>query len=268
MLILPIANNKRIMSVQVSLAGATKIKENVHFEDADESDIIVNREKFSDSSFRLSKDVNAAAQFVRSRSILHPRSYLITTKERSDSDKYDVYAVEKPPYKVDDSLDSLYSAALTDMRKEIPGKNKGKYISFKKMGIGSDLSNDKIAEVQNIVKNYEKREWPKLFEERGVANISETIDFINNFDYTILTDTVIPEDSLQEVLNGFQVIKTRDFKNLNNYYDMAMSNAEIFTRLSYLNKLINERPLAVTDTKRSKEKRLVKSRKNEEKKIA
>ncbi len=267
MLILPIANNKRIMSVQVRLAGATKIKENVHFEDADESDIIVNREKFSDSSFRMSKEGNASIDFVRSRSILHPRSYLVTTKERSDSDKYDVYAVEKPPFKVDDSLDSLYDAALTDMRKEIPGKNKGKYISFKKMGIGKNLDNDKIAEVQNIVKNHEKHEWPRLFEERGVAHIGETIDFINNFDYTILSDTVIPEDSLQEVINGFQVIQTRDSKSLNNYYDMAISNAEVFTRLSYLNKLINEKPLAMTDVRRSKEKKLIKKR-QEEKKVA
>lgn len=268
MLILPIANNKRIMSVQVSLSGAQKVRENVHFEDANESEIIVNREKFSKSSFNASRDANAPIDFVRSRSILHPRSYLVTTKERGDSDKYDVYTVEKPPFKVDDSLDSLYSAALNDMRKEIPGVNKGKYISLKKMGIGSDLDNRKIAEVQNIVKNYDKREWPRLFEERGVAHIGETIDFINNFDYTILSDTVIPEDSLQEVLNGLRIIKTRDFKNLNNYYNMAMSNAEIFTRLSYLNKLINEKPLALTDVRRSREKKLIKTKKNEDKKVA
>ena len=179
-----------------------------------------------------------------------------------------MYTVEKPPFKVDDSLDSLYSAALNDMRKEIPGVNKGKYISLKKMGIGSDLDNRKIAEVQNIVKNHDKREWPRLFEERGVAHIGETIDFINNFDYTILSDTVIPEDSLQEVLNGLRIIKTRDFKNLNNYYNMAMSNAEIFTRLSYLNKLINEKPLALTDVRRSREKKLIKTKKNEDKKVA
>ncbi len=267
MLILPIANNKRVMSVQVSLSGAEKIRENVRFEDAEESDIIVNREKFSDSSFRLSKEHNAPIDFVRSRSILHPRSYLVTTKERSDSNKYDVYAVSKPPYKVDDSLDSLYSAALTDMRKEIPGRNKGKYISLKKMGIGRNLDNEKMAEVQRIVKNYDKREWPKLFEERGIAYIGETINFINNFDYTILSDTVIPENSLQEVLNGFSIIKTRDYKNLNNYYDMAISNAEVFTRLSYLNELINERPLAIVDTKRSKNKQKIKSM-DEEKKVA
>ncbi len=267
MLILPIANNKRVMSIKVSLSNAEKIKENVHFEDADESDIIVNREKFSDSSFRLSKEANAPIDFVRSRSILHPRSYLITTKERSDSDKYDVYAVGKPPYKVNDSLDSLYSAALTDMRKEIPGKNKGKYISFKKLGIGKDLDSEKIAEVQRIVKNYSKEEWPRLFEERGIAHIGETINFINNFDYTIISDTVIPEDSLQEVINGLKIIKTRDFKNLNNYYDMANSNAEIFTRLSYLNELINERPLAIVDTKLNRNKQKVKSL-DEEKKVA
>ena len=66
------------------------------------------------------------------------------------------------------------------MRKEIPGKNKGKYISFKKLGIGKDLDSEKIAEVQRRVKNYSKEEWPRLFEERGIAHIGETINFINN----------------------------------------------------------------------------------------
>ena len=68
------------MSVQVSLSGAQKVRENVHFEDANESEIIVNREKFSKSSFNASRDANAPIDFVRSRSILHPRSYLVTTK--------------------------------------------------------------------------------------------------------------------------------------------------------------------------------------------
>ena len=123
MLILPIVNRRRVMNVEIKLKTANKIKSGVCFSDALESEIIVNREKFSESSFKDSKDVNAPLDFIRSKSLLYPRHFLVTTKEERNSSKYDVYEVAPAPKKVNDSLDKLYSKAITDLRKEIPGDN-------------------------------------------------------------------------------------------------------------------------------------------------
>ena len=72
------------------------------------------------------------------------------------------------------------------------------------------------------------------------------VDFINIFDCTVVSDTSIPEDSLQTVLKGLEAINTKDARSLRNYYNMALSNKEIyansdsshlFSKLYYVKKI-------------------------------
>ena len=255
MLILPIVNKRRVMNVELKLKDASKIRSGVSYDDALESDIIVNREKFSESSFE------APMEFIRSRSMLYPRKYLITTKEENDSSLYDVYEVAPPPKKVNDSLDSLYGKAITDLRKEIPGSiQRGRYVSFEQLGIGDHITNEKIARLQRIVKEESEEDWPRLFEEAGIADLNDTIDFINHFECTVLSDTSIPEDSLQDTLKAFSNIRTRDYKNLNRYYEMAKSNADIYMKISYIHQIIYDKPISLIQSKNQKAKKLVKKK--------
>ena len=66
MLILPIVNKRRILNVAIKLKGAKKKKKGVCYNDAEESDIIVNRERFSDSSFSKSREITAPVDFIAS----------------------------------------------------------------------------------------------------------------------------------------------------------------------------------------------------------
>ncbi len=246
MLILPIVNKRRVMNVEIKLKDASKIRQGVSYEDALESDIIVNREKFSESSFKDTKNDQAPMDFIRSRSMLFPRKYLITTKEENDSSLYDVYEVAPPPKKVNDSLDGLYGKAITDLRKEIPGSNqRGRYVSFEQLGIGNHLTDEKIARLQRIVKEENEDNWPRLFEEAGIADLNDSIEFINHFECTVLSDTSIP---------------ARDYKNLNRYYEMAKSNADIYMKLSYIHKIIYDKPMSLIQSKNQKAKKLVKKK--------
>lgn len=260
MLILPIVNKKRVMNVEVKLKTAQKVRRGVCFDDAKESEIIINREKFSDSAFKDSKDDMAPIDFIRSKSILYPRSFLVTTKEQTDSKLYDVYEVAPPPKKINENLDRLYSKAILDLIKEIPGSEKrGRYISFENLGIDKHLTNDKIAVLQRIIReNRDSSLWPKLFQEAGVADLSDTIDFMNIFECTVLSDTSISEDSLEETLKALSNINTRDYRNLNKYYKMAKSNRDIYTRISYINKVLYDKPLTLIQAKKQVPKRLVK----------
>lgn len=262
MLILPIVNKKRVMNVEIKLRNAEKIKQGVCYDDANESEIIVNREKFSDSTFKNSKEENAPTDFIRSKSILHPRDFLVTTKSENDSNLYDIYRVAQPPKKVNESLDKLYGKAITDLRKEIPhAKRRGRYISFEKLGIGATLNDEKIARLQRIVK--EERDttrWPSRFKEAGIADLSDTVDFINNFECTLISDDVIPESSLQDTLKALEVINTKDYRNLKNYYKMAKDNKEIYTKLSYISKIIYDRPLTIIKSNNQIQKLLVKKK--------
>lgn len=260
MLILPIVNNKRVMNVAIRLKGATKVREGVFFDDARAGDIIVNREKFSDSSFYDSKDANAPIDFIRSKSILYPRNFLVTTRQEVDSEYYDVYQVPQPPRKVNDGLDELYSKSIKDMQCEIPGKEqRGKYVSFQDLGIDKSLSNEKIAALQKIIKEERNSSnWGQKFAAAGIADLPETADFLNHFECTVLTDTTIPEESLQDTLKALSSINTRDYRNLKKYYRMAQSNADIYTKISYISKIVYDKPLSLRHSNSSKQKQYVK----------
>ncbi len=265
MLILPIVNNKRVMNVEIKLKGAEKIRHGVRIEDAQEGEIIVNREKFSESIFNGSRDRNAPIDFIRSKSILYPREFLVTTRH-SDSNKYDVYKVPQPPKKVSDGLDELYSKTITDMRKEIPGKSKrGRYVSFQDLGLDKSISDEKIAKLQRIIKEERNStNWGDQFMKAGIADLPETAQFLNHFECTVLSDTTIPEESLQDSLKALSAINTRDYRNLKKYYHMAQSNADIYTKVSYISKIVYDRPLSLKHSDSSRQKQYVKRKEDGE----
>lgn len=259
MLILPIVNKNRILNVQITLKNAEKVRRRVSFPDANPSEIIVNGKKLSESIYNDSRDYSATLNFIRYNSMHYSRNYLVTTKEEKNSSFYDVYEVAPPPKKVNDSLDDLYGRVLTDMRKETPGSNKGKYLSFETVGLGKDLTDEKIMKLQRIVKEErDTSKWPLLFEREGIADLTDTISFIRNFDCTVVADTTIPESSLNDTLRALEVIHTRDSKNLRNYYNMAMANRDIYAKLSYINQIVYNEPLNLIQSNRQKQKQLIK----------
>lgn len=259
MLILPIVNKNRILNVEVKLKSADKIRTGVKFSDALESEVIVNGRKLSESSYRDVKSDKAVLEFIRNNSIRYRRNYLITTREEASSSYYDVYEVEQPYRKVTDGLDNLYISAITDMRKEIPGIKRGRYISLQKLGVADHLTDEKIARLQDIVRTVrDTSEWPALFEKAGVADLVDTLEFVKQFDCTVVEDTTIPEDSLQDIVDSLKKLNTRDSRNLSNYYDMALGNRDIYAKISYVNKVIYDKPLTLIQSKRQKQKQLVK----------
>lgn len=268
MLILPIVNKNRILNVEVKLKDAEKIRSGVKFDDANESEIIVNGKKLSESIYN---DDNAVVDFIRNNSLIYRRNYLVTTREEASSSFYDVYEVSQPPKRVNAPLDNLYASVVTDMRKEIPSVRRGRYLSFEKLGFDKYLTDEKIARLQRIVKeNRDTSKWPSLFEEEGVADLSQTLEFINTFDCTVVNESTIPEDELQGVLKSMEVLNTRDTRNLRNYYQMALSNRDIYAKISYINKIIYDKPLSLIQSQKQKQKQLVKvnSSEREFKKVA
>lgn len=259
MLILPIVNRNRILNVHVKLKDVEKIRKGIKFEDAEESEVVVNGKKMSDSIYKDIKEDTAVVDFIRNNSLNYRRNFLVTTREETNSAFYDVYEVKQPPKKINKQLDSLYSSVITDMRKEIPGVKRGRYISLEKLGFNEYLTDEKITRLQRIVKDVrDERQWPELFEAAGVADLRDTIEFINNFDCTVISDTTIPEDKFGEILKPLEILNTQDSRKLRNYYNMALTNKEIYGKLSYINKIIYDRPLNLIQSKSQKQKKLVK----------
>lgn len=260
MLILPIVNRNRILNVEVRLKTAEKIRSGIRFSDAGESDVLVNGRRFSESSYAKERTDKAVLDFIRNTSLMHKRSFLITTREDAHSNVYDVYEVEQPYRKVSEGFDNLYTSVLTDMRKELPNSRKGRYISLEKLGVGDIFTDEKIERMQDIVEMaQDSSQWPVLFERNGIFDMVEALDFLNQFDCTVVADSSIQEDTLQGVVESLKKINTRDTKSLCNYYNMALGNRDIYSKISQVHKLVYDKPLTLIQSKSQKQKQLVKA---------
>ena len=251
MLVLPIVNRNRVMNVRVSLKDAKKIHNSVVLENTKESDVVVNQHNFSDSSYQ--QDDSGVVNFIRNTSLISQNDFLVTTREEAESNRYDVYQVKQPPKFINPALDNLYANVITDMRKEIPNVRRGRYLSFEKIGLGQYLTQEKIARLQQIIKTEQDRNrWPVLFERAGIADLYQTLEFLNHFNCTVISDTTLPEATLQSTLQALEPLNTQDYRNLKKYYHIAQTNQEIYSRLSLVHHLLYNSPyqLIRTDKKR------------------
>ena len=127
------------------------------------------------------------------------------------------------------------------------------------------LTDEKIAKLQKIVKEErDSSKWPDLFQKENIADLRDTIDFINNFECRIISDSTIPETSLQDTLKAMETINTRDYRNLRKYYSFAKSNTEIYTKISYINKIIYDKPLSLIHPSAEDQKQLIKKKDEKE----
>ena len=250
MVIMPILNtNKnnvtRIYNVEVKLRNATMVRESVQLKNMLESDIMIGGLSFNESIYNeKKKEDNAMVNFIRNTNL----------RCHKDSDKYDLYSIEIPPKKVTSGLDNLLGRLLLDIQKRIPGMKKGRYISLRRLGVEEHITNEKLEKLQYIVKNCkDKSRWKYLFFTNGISNLKDTLDFLNLFEFTIIDEATMKEEKFKEMLSIFSYTNGKDYKNLKNYYAIAKENQEVYQLLTYMNRLIYDKPLnLITSKKKSK----------------
>lgn len=260
MIVLPIVNRNRVMNVKISLKDAQKVQNGVILDHIQESDIIFNQYHYLDSNYQQEND--GTMHFIRNMSLITNNDFLVTTREDTESNCYDVYQVKKPPKFVNPALDNLYADVITDMRKELPRVKRGRYLSLEKLGMGEYLTDSKIAILQQVIKSEPSRSrWPKLFQEAGIADLPLTIEFLNHFDCTIISDTTLPVDTLQTTIESLKPLNTQDYRDLKKHYDIAVSNQKIYSKLSLVNHLLYNQPyrLISSDKSRKQAKQKVKA---------
>ena len=248
MLILPVLNKNTFINYELYYNNASKVREKVFFNDARSSDIIVNREKYSKSSFYHDHADNSTTKFIRSRSLVRRRPFLVTTKSERNSEYYDVYKVEPIEFRENDVLDNLFGKIILDYLNEIPGAMKrGRYVSLEKLGFSNLLSFDNITNFTHIVKQY--KDSPLLDEklkETNVYYIKELINFFQLFDFVCIDDNQLDKDVLQKVVDYSSVLKTNLYDELNRHEEIASSNMDILSKISYLSFILYDKKLNFT----------------------
>ena len=98
----------------------------------------------------------------------------------------------------------------------------------------------------------DKTKWPDIFKRVGVYDLVETINFLRQFDFTTISRSTILEDDMINMISSFDRINTKDTKSLNNYYDIAKSNKELYYKISYVNKILYGKSIGLIKSENQK----------------
>lgn len=252
LLILPIVNKNRVLNVLVTLRDSEKVRKGVSSDEISESDIIVNGRCFSKSSFADSKDPIVILDFIRNNLVMQSKFFSVTTKAGLNSNLCDVYHVNGVPVRVNDIFDRLYVSTLLDMQKETPDNLKGKYLSFRRVGLGDVFSDEKVSRMKKIIDNVDSSSWMSFFKDDGLVDMLQMLDLLNLFDFTVVGGATISEDTFKGILTSFGKINSKDTKSLNNYYNMAVENSDIYAKMSYVSKMVYDKPFNLIQSSNQK----------------
>lgn len=252
MLVMPILINAnkqshaKICNVEVKLKNATKVKKGTTLKGYGESDIIVNGSAFNHSVYDIAnKKPNVVVNFIRNSNMRSDKkSFLISTRTSSDSPLFDLYSVEFPLRKVSIGLDNLLGSTILDMQKEIPNITYGRDIDLKQLGVDANITDEKLNKLRYIVENVEdKTKWEYLFAANGIGDLKSTLDFMNLFDFSIISEATLPKNQLDSIIDCFSYTYSQNFKRLQKYYDKASHNRDVFHKLNTLSQLIYDKPI-------------------------
>ena len=112
-----------------------------------------------------------------------------------------------------------------------------------KIRTGIRFSDDKIERLEFVVNNIkDSSQWPMLFRREGVMDLVETLDYLKCLECTVVSESSINEDSLCDIIGALKKTNTREARNLSSYYQTALDNRDFYSKLSYVNKLVYDKP--------------------------
>ncbi|MCI5790148.1 MAG: hypothetical protein MR031_05625 [Tenericutes bacterium] len=237
MLIFPIVNNGRILNVKVSLKNASKIRRRVCIDNILVSDINVNGKNFSEVKLYENKE-NNILRFIRENSV-YQRNFFVATRYAREEEVYDLYEVSLPPSKINEETDALFIKALIDLEKEVPDVYNSRYLALDRLGFDKLFDNKKLAIIRNIVlKENDVDRWEYYFRRYGVADLIDTILFLELFEFTIIEGATISEETFTNIIKSFSYLHTNDSKKLKRYYEIALNNKNIYDKMIYISEIV------------------------------
>ncbi len=266
MLILPILNKDKVFNAELKLNIAT-LENNgtLLFEDVGESDVMVNSKKLSESKL----DKNNVVEFIRYNSINYPRDFFVNTRNKQFNKKkfdeignriksdntFSTYRVRPIPSRVNIYLDRLLNCIFIDMMNTVPNKdNNGRYVSLKRLGFDEFLTDEKISRLKSIISSVnDPSKLPALFKNAGVADLVDLVSFFDIFEATVVPKSSVKEEDLVKMLNRFEKIHSRDFKSLNNYYNIAKENSEIYAKINIVSRLLYDKPFRLVQSEKQRQ---------------
>lgn len=242
MLTLPIVNRNRVFNIAVSLKNAAKVGTVKTDYNIGPSDILIHNNKYSESyQSRNTSTPKSVMEFIRSNAKIGKSNILISSKVHSDG-TYNIYTLDFPKDKVTDGLDNLLGALILDLKNE-SDVNKGRYLDFKKIGVFDCISENNLDKISYLAQNMSYINITKYIEENNLRPLFSVLEIMNDFEFKVIKQSVVSQDDFLSMLEFFKATNSKDYYGLVNYYELAKENQKEYSKISKLNKIINNKPL-------------------------
>ena len=241
MLVVPIINRDRIMNVEIKLKNATKLdRKNITLkEGVSKSNIISHNSDYNTSSYNINDDASLITEYIRNSGILYKKNYVIVTKEEAESTEFDSFEVKYPRLRVNENIDKLYGELVKDLKNSMPDNIKGHYIDFSKLGITKNITKEKLKTLKDIADHSDPKDYKREIEENDLDDLIIELEFLlNEFDLTIIPESTMKLEYFDKLLDIFSNIKSRDYKALKNYKQIADNNKECYSKISKLYNIV------------------------------
>ena len=220
MLILPVINKGKIFNAELKLVHCKKLDKNIAntFDSAKESDVIINGKSLRDSNW----DKKDIMSFVKGNSLNQPRDFYVNTKNEQfnekrydiignrlqEKDTYETYKIANPYKLTSFNFEKLYDVMLLDIINKVPNKqNNGRYVSLKELGFDEVVNDQSIEQLENITNSVrDTSKWDPLFREYKIEDLVKCIDFFNLFEATVVPNSTIPYDEVEDVVDKLSTI--------------------------------------------------------------
>lgn len=253
MIVLPIVNRERILNVEVTLKDVSKVGSKTQDFNINSSDIVIHNKKYNDSFYSKSVATpKSVMSFLRENGKIGKSNILVTTKVDGKG-LFDIYDVKYPSDKVSDGLDNLIGTLLLDLKNE-SSSQKGRYLDLYKLGVFDIITEERLTDLEFLSKNMNQLNIAKYVEEHDLRCLFKLIQAMDMFSFKVINGSVITLDKFDSFTEFLEPTNSKDYNNLLNYSDLAKNNKNEYSKLSYIYKIINNKPLNLIQTTKEKVK--------------
>lgn len=253
MIVLPIVNRGRILNVEVTLKDVSKVGSKTSGLNINSSDIMIHNKKYNDSFYNKNVATSKTVMsFLRENGKIGKSNVLVTTKA-DDKGLFDIYDIKYPREKVSDGFDNLIGTLLLDLKNE-SNNQKGRYLDLYKLGVFDLITDERLTHLEYLSQNMENINISKYIEEHDLRGLFKLIQAMDMFEFTVISKSSITEEEFNSFTNFLEPTNSKDYNSLLNYYDLAKNNKNEYSKLSYIYKIINNKPLNLIQKKKEKVK--------------
>ena len=253
MIVLPIVNRGRILNVEVTLKDVSKVGSKTADFNINSSDIIIHNKKYNDSFYSQNVATpKSVMSFLRENGKIGKSNILVTTKS-DEKGLFDIYDVKYPSDKVSDGLDNLIGTLLLDLKNE-SSSQKGRYLDLYKLGVFDIITDERLTHLEFLSKNMNQINIAKYVEENDLRCLFKLIQAMDMFNFKVINGSAISLDKFDSFTEFLEPTNSKDYNSLLNYSDLAKNNKNEYSKLSYIYKIINNKPLNLIQTTKEKVK--------------